>query len=56
MIIKKAEQMFHISTSPQVEHLTGRKKELAKLLEDLQPGKRVILCAPGGIGKTALAP
>ncbi len=37
------------------EHFIGREKELAKLLEDLQPGKAVTLCGPGGIGKTALA-
>jgi hypothetical protein len=40
---------------PQVEHFTDRVKELEKLLKDLQPGKRVTLCGPGGIGKSALA-
>jgi len=40
---------------PQVEHFTGREKEIAKLLKDLQPGRRVTLCGPGGIGKSALA-
>lgn len=40
---------------PRAEHFTGRKKELAQLLVDLQPGRVVTLCGPGGIGKTALA-
>ncbi len=39
----------------QVDHFTGREKELKKLLKDLQPGKRITLCGPGGIGKSALA-
>ena len=37
------------------EHFVGREEELAKLVEDLQPGRVVTLCGPGGIGKTALA-
>ena len=37
------------------QHFTGRQEELAKLLEDLQPGKVVTLCGPGGMGKSALA-
>jgi tetratricopeptide (TPR) repeat protein len=36
-------------------HFTGRKEELARLLIDLQPGRVVTLCGPGGVGKTALA-
>ncbi|MCP4701171.1 MAG: tetratricopeptide repeat protein [Gammaproteobacteria bacterium] len=36
-------------------HFTGRKQELAKLIQDMQPGKAITLCGPGGIGKTALA-
>jgi tetratricopeptide (TPR) repeat protein len=40
---------------PRAEHFTDREKELAQLLEDLQPGRVVTLCGPGGIGKTALA-
>ena len=36
-------------------YFTGREAELATLLEDLQPGRVVTLCGPGGIGKTALA-
>jgi transcriptional regulator with XRE-family HTH domain len=40
---------------PRVPHFTGREAELAQLLEDLQPGRVVTLCGPGGIGKTALA-
>jgi hypothetical protein len=37
------------------QHFIGRETELAKLLEDLRPGKIVTLCGPGGIGKSALA-
>ncbi len=37
------------------EHFTGRKAELAQLLNDLQPGRVVTLCGPGGMGKSALA-
>ena len=40
---------------PRAEHFTGRQAELAQLLADLQPGRVVTLCGPGGIGKTALA-
>ncbi|MFN8469679.1 MAG: tetratricopeptide repeat protein [Caldilineaceae bacterium] len=38
-----------------VQHFTGREQDLAKLLADLQPGKILTLCGPGGIGKSALA-
>lgn len=37
------------------QHFTGRDLELARLLADLQPGKQLTLCGPGGMGKTALA-
>jgi tetratricopeptide (TPR) repeat protein len=37
------------------EHFSGREKELADLLDDLQPGNVITLTGPGGIGKTALA-
>jgi len=40
---------------PRPEHFTGRNEPLAWLLAELQPGRRVTLCGPGGIGKTALA-
>ena len=40
---------------PRVPHFTGRKAELAALLRDLQPGRAVTICGPGGMGKTALA-
>jgi len=40
---------------PRAEHFIGRETELAQLLDDLQPGRVVTLCGPGGIGKTALA-
>jgi len=37
------------------EHFTDRAEALAQLLTDLQPGRVVTLCGPGGIGKSALA-
>ena len=37
------------------QHFMGREQELAKLLEDLKPGKVVALCGPGGMGKSAMA-
>ena len=40
---------------PRAEHFTGREHELAQLLQNLQPGRVVTLCGPGGIGKSALA-
>ena len=40
---------------PRVPHFTGREVELAALLQDLQPGRAVTICGPGGMGKTALA-
>ncbi len=36
------------------EHFRDRETALTKLIEDLQPGHVVMLCGPGGIGKTAL--
>lgn len=35
--------------------LIGRQSELAQLLADLQPGRVVALCGPGGVGKSTLA-
>ena len=40
---------------PRADHFIGRKPELTQLLSDLQPGRVVTLCGPGGIGKSALA-
>jgi tetratricopeptide (TPR) repeat protein len=40
---------------PKVPHFTGREAELSALLRDLQPGRAVTICGPGGMGKTALA-
>jgi tetratricopeptide (TPR) repeat protein len=40
---------------PPTEHFTGRETELARLLDELQPGHVATLCGPGGRGKTALA-
>ena len=40
---------------PAAEHFTDRKAELADLVQELQPGRVVTLCGPGGIGKSALA-
>jgi tetratricopeptide (TPR) repeat protein len=37
------------------QHFIGRTAELSRLLADLQPGRTVTLCGPGGIGKTTLA-
>jgi tetratricopeptide (TPR) repeat protein len=40
---------------PRPEAFTGREAELARLMDDLRPGKIAALCGPGGMGKTALA-
>ena len=40
---------------PPVEDFIDREEEIIKLLVDLQPGRVVTLCGPGGIGKSALA-
>ncbi len=40
---------------PRSEYFIDREDALAWLLKELQPGQRVTLCGPGGIGKTALA-
>ena len=39
----------------QTEHFVGREQELERVLQDLQPGRVVTLCGPGGVGKSALA-
>ncbi|MDD4653214.1 MAG: NB-ARC domain-containing protein [Methanothrix sp.] len=38
-----------------VEHFIGREDDMTSLMHDLQPGKAVTICGPGGMGKTALA-
>ncbi len=40
---------------PRADYFTDRTEALKQLLADLQPGRVVTLCGPGGIGKTALA-
>ncbi len=58
IIIQKEgkETRVPLQLPPRPEHgLRGRETELQILLDDLQPGKIVTLCGPGGIGKTALA-
>ena len=40
---------------PRVQHFVGRDDELSSLLNNLQPGRVVTICGPGGMGKTALA-
>jgi ABC-type phosphate transport system ATPase subunit len=37
-----------------VQHFIGREQELEQLCQDVQPGRVVTLCGPGGIGKSAL--
>ena len=45
-----------LTTLPQrAEHFTGRERELALLLDMLQPARAATLVAVGGMGKTALA-
>lgn len=40
---------------PRADYFTNRETELAQLKNELQPGRVVTICGPGGIGKTALA-
>ena len=54
-IVQPAARPLPFQKPPRPEHFTGRETELAQLLADLQPGRQVTLCGPGGIGKTALA-
>ncbi len=42
-----------IQKPPRPEKFIGREKELTDLLRDLQPGRSITICGPGGIGKTA---
>lgn len=39
---------------PRAEPFIGRTAELAQLLNSLQPGQKIAVCGPGGIGKSAL--
>lgn len=40
---------------PEAAYFTGRKTQLKKIMDALQPDRIVTLCGPGGIGKTGLA-
>ena len=40
---------------PRVEYFQDRKDDLAQILVNLQPGRVVTICGPGGMGKSALA-
>ena len=46
---------FPLQRPLRTQHFTGRETQLAKLLAELQPGRILTLCGPGGMGKTALA-
>jgi hypothetical protein len=50
-----ASRTIPLQRPPRAVHFTGREEELAQLLANLQPGRVVTLCGPGGVGKTALA-
>jgi tetratricopeptide (TPR) repeat protein len=50
-----AKHRLPLQKPPRAQHFTGREEELASLLNDLQPGRVVTICGPGGMGKTALA-
>ena len=53
--IEHKHEIIPLQYPPQIEYFTDREKELERLLKALEPGRRVTLCGPGGIGKSALA-
>ncbi len=53
--LKKTPPAVPLQRPPRAIHFTGREKELEGLLAQLQPGRVITLCGPGGVGKTALA-
>jgi hypothetical protein len=54
-IYKSPPPRIPLQKPPRPLHFIGREKELDYLMENLQPGRVITLCGPGGIGKTALA-
>ena len=62
-ILKSLQEILSVQRRPsapmqlprRAEHFTGRQAEIDRLVKDLQPGRIVTLCGPGGVGKSALA-
>jgi hypothetical protein len=50
-----AQPRIPLDKPPRPENFVGREEDLISLLNDLQPGRVVTLCGPGGMGKTAIA-
>lgn len=54
-IVNISSHRIPLQRPPRAIHFQDRKDDLAQLLADLQVGRVVTLCGPGGIGKSALA-